>query len=501
MSIYKMDKVTRLDGSEVVEVNRVDFMSRPIGQVRKTDEGYLQGDAAIAKVGILTYAKTDGSYVNELVTDDTLFEIDSMKSLQMNPITNAHPKETVLDSKTVKRRKVGFTGETVKQDEDFLTSSVLITDDDAIQSVTEGRQELSPGYACKLLLQPGVFQGTKYDAIQLERRYNHVALCDKARGGKDLRLNLDSVERCDGFEIEKFDAVLTTQKRENLKDSDFCFVMGEGKNKVRKFPAYDAAHVRNALARLPQSNLTDEQKAKVKTCLIGKAEKFGVKVSKDSIDYNKDDYNLNKQELSFIQGKGHKMDLPMIRIDGIEYSASQEVINYCNKLAAQVTTETKRADDAEALVITEKKRADENQGKLDTATEEVTTLKADAVDGTKVDTLVKARIKLLDAAAAVITEDAEVKKLDTMADKDIKVAVIKTRTPDVNLDDQSDDYINARFDAIIEATDYDPEAIGRQRSDSAHKNDSSGDKIEKAKTDSEEKMKKNYETLGQDVKE
>lgn len=501
MSIYKMDKVTRLDGSEVIEVNRVDFMSRPIGQVKKTDEGYLQGSAAIAKVGILTYAKTDGSYINELVTDDTLFEIDSMKSLQMKPITNAHPKETVLDSKTVKRRKVGFTGETVKQDEDFLTSSVLITDDDAIQSVTGGRQELSPGYTCKLLLQPGVFQGIKYDAIQLERRYNHVALCDKARGGKDLRLNLDSVERCDGFEIEKFDAVLTTKKREQLKDSDFCFVRGSGKTKVRKFPAYDAAHVRNALARLPQSNLTASQKADVKTCLIGKAEKFGIKVSKDSIDYNEDDYNLNKQERSFIQRKGQNMDLPTINIDGIPYEASQEVINRLNKLAADVQTQTQRADDAEAKVTTITAEKDTLQGKLDTAEEEVKTLKTDSGDVTKLNEAVTARIKLLDAAAVVIKEDAEVKKLDTMADKDIKIAVIKTRTPDVNLDDQSDDYINARFDAIIEATDYDPEAISRQRRDSVHKDDTSGDKIEKAKTDSEEKMKKNYETLGQDVKE
>jgi hypothetical protein len=496
-----MNKITRLDGSEVIEVNRVDFMNRPIGKVRKTDEGYLQGDAAIAKVGILTYAKTDGGYVNELVTDETLFEIDSMKSLQMKPITNAHPKETVLDSKTVKRRKVGFTGETVKQDEDFLTSSVLITDDDAIQSVTGGRQELSPGYTCKLLLQPGVFQGIKYDAIQLERRYNHVALCDKARGGKDLRLNLDNVERCDGFEIEKFDAVLTTTKREQLKDSDFCFVVGEGKNKVRKFPAHDAAHVRNALARLPQSNLTDSQKASVKTCLIGKAEKFGVKVSKDSIDFNKDDYNLNKQEFYTINRKGQSMDLPTIRVDGIEYPASQEVINRLNKLATDVQTQTQRADDAEAKVTTVTAEKDTLQGKLDTATEEITTLKADAGDVKKVNEAVTARIKLLDAAAAVIKEDEEVKKLDTMTDKDIKIAVIKTRTPDVNLDDQSDDYINARFDAIIEATDFDPDAINRQRRDSVSKHEPSGDKIEKAKTDSEEKMKKNYETLGQGVKE
>lgn len=501
MSIYTMDKIIRLDESQVVEVKRVDFLSRPIGKVKKTDEGYLQGRAPVAKVGILVYMKRDGSQVRELVPDETLFEIDSMTSLQMKPVTNTHPKELVLDSRTVKRRKVGMTGESVRNDSEFLTVPVVITDDDAIQSIDAGRQELSPGYSCKLLMQPGTFEGQKYDAIQLERRYNHLALCDKARGGAELRLNLDGVEHCDGFDIENFDAVLTTKKRENLKDSDFCFVVGEGKNKVRKFPAYDAAHVRNALARLPQSNLTDSQKSTIKVCLIKQAEKFGVKVSKDSIDFNEDDYNLNKQELSFIQRKGQNMDLPIICVDGIEYPASQEVINRLNKLAADVQTQTKRADDAEALVVIEKKRADENQGKLDTATEEVTTLKTDAGDATKLDTLVKARIKLLDAAAAVIKEDAEVKKLDTMADKDIKIAVIKTRTPDVNLDDQSDDYINARFDAIIEATDYDPEAIGRQRSDSAHKNDSLGDKIEKAKLDSEEKMKKNYETLGQGKKE
>lgn len=68
------------------------------------------------------------------------------------------------------------------------------------------------------------------------------------------------------------DAKLSYQSRKNLPDSAFC-----GPN--RSFPAHDAAHVRNGLARLNQSNLSPSQKAKTLACLRSRAKKYGIKVS------------------------------------------------------------------------------------------------------------------------------------------------------------------------------------------------------------------------------
>ena len=188
--------------SDLIEVQRCDFAK--IGSVKRTDEGYLQGSAAIARVGVMTYIRADGTTFREYVPAETLFNQDSMDSMKLKPITNKHPDEVLLDACSVKRRKVGSVGEIIKRDGDHLVVSLVITDDDAVGAVQDGRQELSPGYRSRVLMQAGEYNGEKYDGIQISRKYNHLAICDAARGGKTLRLNLDSVEldKVDGFEVK-----------------------------------------------------------------------------------------------------------------------------------------------------------------------------------------------------------------------------------------------------------------------------------------------------------
>lgn len=473
-----------------IQVNHVDFIGKKIGQMRKTDEGYLTGKAPIAKVGIMSYLLNDGSIIKEFVSKDTLFEVDSMESLKMKPVTDTHPLERTLDSKSVKRRKVGFTGETINKEDNFLTTSMVITDDDTIHNINDGRQELSPGYTCELDMSPGEFNGEHYDAIQLKRRYNHVAICDKARGGDELKLHLDSkeIDNLGGFEIN--DAVLTSAKRKALPDSSFCFVKGTGKNKVRKFPVYDAAHVRNALARLPQSNLTANEKSSVLTCLKRKAKSFGVKVSEDHLDFNIDDYNLTENEKFIIQRKEKTM--PIFKIDGIEYEAAQEVINHITKLDADYIAsstelqkerdkETVRADTAEGERDTYKTKIDE-LGEVDTF--------AEIVKG------VKERSKILDVAKVVLDKE-EFEKLDNVTNDEMKKLIIKKKNPDINLDEKAEAYIEGMFDTIISTMDN--SSIANQRKDAAIRNDGSLETdLEKIKKDAETLLLNSYKDFGKD---
>lgn len=94
---------------------------------------------------------------------------------------------------------------------------------------------------------------------------------------------------CDGIcESVAESARLTYQQRKNLPDSAFCLVYRErGKSgkmlKRRRFPAHDAAHVRNGLARLPQAKLTTAQKKTVRQCLISRARKYKIKVGESEI--------------------------------------------------------------------------------------------------------------------------------------------------------------------------------------------------------------------------
>lgn len=68
---------------------------------------------------------------------------------------------------------------------------------------------------------------------------------------------------------------LTTKKRDDMKDSEFAIIV-DGK---KMFPINDAAHVRNALSRLPNSNLTPEQKKQALRKIKEAAKRFGVDVS------------------------------------------------------------------------------------------------------------------------------------------------------------------------------------------------------------------------------
>src|SRR5207247_10869087 len=71
----------------------------------------------------------------------------------------------------------------------------------------------------------------------------------------------------------------------NLPDSDFAYIESggskdsEGKTTPRSkrhFPIHDAAHVRNALARAPQSPFGDKAMPKIRAA----ADKFGVQYAK-----------------------------------------------------------------------------------------------------------------------------------------------------------------------------------------------------------------------------
>jgi len=85
---------------------------------------------------------------------------------------------------------------------------------------------------------------------------------------------------------------LTTKEKNNLPDSAFAIVLPGGKKdksgkteprSLRKFPIHDAEHVRNALARLPKSNLTPAQKASALKKIKAAAKKFDVKVKQHDV--------------------------------------------------------------------------------------------------------------------------------------------------------------------------------------------------------------------------
>lgn len=83
----------------------------------------------------------------------------------------------------------------------------------------------------------------------------------------------------------EYRAQMSTSDINDLPDDAFALVQPGGtKDKsgktvprsLRKFPVHDAPHTRNALSRLPQSDLSDADKAKAKGKIDAAARKFGI---------------------------------------------------------------------------------------------------------------------------------------------------------------------------------------------------------------------------------
>jgi len=167
---------------------RVDRIQFPV--VKKTEEGYLKGEAIVSRSGVFKYRNLDGTERLELRHPDDIFTIDSLDTLKAIPITNDHPA-VLVNSENIGSLAVGLTGETVKVDDEALIASINITHKDGIEAINRGKKELSLGYTLDVIEEIGTYNGEKYTHRQTNVKYNHLALVEKARAGRSARINID----------------------------------------------------------------------------------------------------------------------------------------------------------------------------------------------------------------------------------------------------------------------------------------------------------------------
>ena len=104
-------------------------------------------------------------------------------------------------------------------------------------------------------------------------------------------------ERKAGWKKKTKGAKMSSKQKNDLPDSDFAYIQPGGKKdsegktvprSLRHLPINDAAHVRNALARLDQTDISPEAKKAALRKIKTAAKKFGIKVSAstNAIDYS-----------------------------------------------------------------------------------------------------------------------------------------------------------------------------------------------------------------------
>lgn len=183
------------------------------GSETDTETGFVRVWGQASQVGTLVYGVADGAPRDgwtEFVPPETIFEQAALDTLINAPVTLQHPPE-FLDASNTARFQIGSVIELAPlPDEGVLRIRVLLTEKDAIDEVRSGREiELSLGYTALVGGEPGEFEGVAFDAIQLQRRYNHLAIVTVARAGPanaldrvDAHLRLARLFRADGLRIQ-----------------------------------------------------------------------------------------------------------------------------------------------------------------------------------------------------------------------------------------------------------------------------------------------------------
>lgn len=105
----------------------------------------------------------------EIITEESLFNVDSINTLTGAAITLNHPKETVKAGINKRRLQVGTILEQYIKDGDRLLVSGIIDDQDVIDAILKGDiKHTSSGYFCHKQNMDGLI-------YQTFRNYNHIA--------------------------------------------------------------------------------------------------------------------------------------------------------------------------------------------------------------------------------------------------------------------------------------------------------------------------------------
>lgn len=410
-------------------------------------DGRLRVDGHLTRSGVFVYRNPDGTQRREYRPPAEVFHADSLSSFAMLPVTNDHP-DGLLSAANIRQHAVGWTGETVRQDDDHVAAPLMIVDAGVIGAVESGKQELSCGYECDLKETPGMTpDGQRYDAVQTNIRGNHVAIVAVGRAGSSARMRMDAAV---------MDAEWSTAYINDLPDSAFLYIEAggekdsEGKTtprSLRHFPVRDAsgnvdmAHVHNALSRIPQSNVS----AAAKAAATAKAERMMPAHRGDRME------TIDQNGQNKLEAAAQMLAQAKTRADAAE---------------GQLAATTARADKAEGEAATLKARVDKLEADPDrlegaklrilvgNLTAEVDKLKSerarfDAEEPQRFAKAVGARAKLVAEAAEVLGGEP---KFDASSDRELMTAVLRKINPVVRIDEgTSDQYVKGAYDPAIES--------------------------------------------------
>jgi len=346
-----INTLSTIDDNQANIVNRYDEIDLSNLKLQETEEGYLEGFAIATRVGVFSYMRKDGTIQKEYRPPEEVFDQASLDSFKMKPITLHHPQNEFVNAKNAKEYTVGFTGQEIKTDNNYMAPFLTITDEDAINKVQNGLRSLSCGHTVILEKAEGVYNGERYDYIQRNIRGNHLAIVYSGRAGEQARLRLDSQG-----------AICVNNNNQIIKEDVF---------------------------------------------------------------------------------------MKKLKLDGNDFEVANEVIEKFDSL--QEDNKKLNVD-----LATLQTKLDTLQGQYDALQDKNNSIKAELEKRSKQDNaidigeLVKSRIGLEKKCSRFLKADEDVSKL---SDQELKIKVLNQCSKEFKADGKSQEYINARFDAILDLKD------------------------------------------------
>jgi len=161
-------------------------------KVKVTPQGFIRVPATLSRVGVVSYNYPDGTVVKELRPPEEVLKADSIATLKGAPVTIGH--RAMIDPGNVSEYSAGFISDSTAA-EAAVEGELTLQRRDAIEAAqAKELKELSPGYSCRLEDTPGVYKGERYDRVQRDIVYNHIALLPAGAGrqGSEVAIKMDS---------------------------------------------------------------------------------------------------------------------------------------------------------------------------------------------------------------------------------------------------------------------------------------------------------------------
>ncbi len=176
--------------------------------------GSLIFTARVSRVGVLPYRLDDGRIRRELVLPETLNTPEAVASYALIPITAPHPKQPVTPQ-TRRRDGVGTSLQRARFANGYIEVECMVDDERGIKRIQEdGWREMSAGYRAEVIEKKDchpIFG--HYDAIQVFRDPNHLAIVPCGRAGASVALRADGGDALPSWVLDgEEEEPQTTQK-------------------------------------------------------------------------------------------------------------------------------------------------------------------------------------------------------------------------------------------------------------------------------------------------